>query len=111
MDHLDKYLINLGPYASALAGGLWPKSLVPRTGGRPALLGSKNSLTSVPRALGIGTGNSVIKGIVRGGAPAIGLATVGIGFYNVGTFLSGLGYAAFPDSNGLPSDDSDCECG
>ncbi len=35
---LYEYLINLGPYAVALAGGLWPKSLAPATGGRRALL-------------------------------------------------------------------------
>ena len=106
MDHLNEYLINVGPYASALAGGLWPKSLAPATGGRPPLLGSSNPLTSVPRAVGIpGAGSAV----VRTGAAGIGVATVGIGFYNIGVFASGLGYAAFPGSNGLPADD-DCSC-
>lgn len=53
LNHLDQYLINVGPYAAALAGGLWPKSWAPATSGRGPLLGSSNSLTSVPRALGI----------------------------------------------------------
>ena len=106
VEHLNEYLINVGPYASALAGGLWPKSLAPATGGRPPLLGSSNPLTSVPRALGIpGAGSAV----VRTGAAGIGVATVGIGFYNIGVFASGLGYAAFPDSNDPPADD-DCSC-
>ncbi|HID48987.1 MAG TPA: RHS repeat-associated core domain-containing protein, partial [Chromatiales bacterium] len=108
MDHLNEYLINVGPYAAALAGGLWPKSLAPATGGRPPALGSTNPLTSVPRAVGIpGAGSTV----VRTGAAGIGVATVGIGFYNIGVFASGLGYAAFPGSNGLPSGSSDCSCG
>jgi RHS repeat-associated protein len=106
MDHLNEYLINVGPYAAALAVGLWPKSLAPATGGRPPLLGSSNPLTSVPRAVGIrGAGSAV----VRTGAAGIGVATVGIGFYNIGVFASGLGYAAFPGSNGLPAGD-DCSC-
>ena len=107
MDHLNEYLINVGPYASALAGGLWPKLLAPATGGRPPLLGSSNPLTSVPRAVGIpGAGSAV----VRTGAAGIGVAIVGIGFYNIGVFASGLGYAAFPSSNGLPADDDfSCE--
>lgn len=91
MNHLDTYLVNVGPYAAALAGGLWPKSLSPSTGGRPAALGSKNPLTSVPRALGIAGAGSTV---VRTGAAGIGVATVGIGFYNVGVFGSGLAYAA-----------------
>ena len=104
MDHLNEYLINVGPYASALADGLWPKSLAPATGGRPALLGSSNPLTGVPHAVRVhGAGSAV----VRTGATGIGVATVGIGFYNIGVFKSGLGYAAFPDSNGLPTGD-DC---
>nr|WP_255699340.1 RHS repeat-associated core domain-containing protein [Luteimonas sp. Y-2-2-4F] len=91
MDHLDQYLINVGPYATALAAGMWPKSLAPATGGRGPLLGSKNPLTSVPRAVGVpGAGSSV----VRTGAAGIGMATVAIGFYNIGVFGSGLAYAA-----------------
>ena len=108
MDHLNEYLINVGPYAAALAGGLWPKSLAPATGGRPPALGSTNPLTSVPRAVGVpGAGSAV----VRTGAAGIGLATIAIGFYNVGVFGSGLVYAAFPGSNGLPSGSSECLCG
>jgi RHS repeat-associated protein len=91
--HLNKYLINVGPYATALLGGLWPKSWVPWTGGRGPGLGSNNPLTSVPRALRVpGAGSS----IVRTGAAGIGVATVAVGFYNVGVFLSGLVYAAIP---------------
>ncbi len=91
MKHLDEYLINVGPYASALAGGLWPKSLSPATGGRGPLLGSKNPLTSVPRGFGVpGAGSTA----VRVGSAGIGVATVAVGFYNVGVFGSGLAYAA-----------------
>jgi RHS repeat-associated protein len=108
MDHLNEYLINVGPYVAGVAGGLWPKSWVPRTGGHPPALGSRNPLTSVPRAMGVpGAGSAV----ARTGAAGIGLATVGIGFYNIGVFGSGLVYAAFPGSNGLPSGSSDCPCG
>jgi RHS repeat-associated protein len=97
--HLNTYLIDVGPYAALLAGGLWPKSLAPATGGRGPFLGSENPLTSVPRALGIAGAGSAI---ARTSAAGIGVATVGIGFYNVGVFTSGLGYAAFPGWNGLP---------
>jgi RHS repeat-associated protein len=98
LQHLNKYLINVGPYAAALLGGLWPKSWAHVTGGRPPLLGSKNPFTSVPRAFGVpGAGSA----IVRTGAAGIGVATVGIGYYNAGVFASGLVYAAFPGSNGL----------
>lgn len=91
MEHLDDYLINVGPYAAALAGGLWPKSLSPATGGRGPLLGSKNPLTSVPRGFGVpGAGSSA----VRVGSAGIGVATVAVGFYNIGVFGSGLAYAA-----------------
>jgi RHS repeat-associated protein len=90
LNHLDQYLINVGPYAAALAGGLWPKSWAPATSGRGPLLGSSNSLTSVPRALGIpGAGSTAARTISSG----IGLATVGIGFYNIGVMGSGLIYA------------------
>jgi hypothetical protein len=107
LDHLNKYLIDVVPYAAALLGGLWPKSLAPLTGGRPPAFGSTNPLTSVPRALGIpGAGLAV----VRTGAAGIGLVTVGIGFYNIGVFGSGLVYAAFPGSNGLPTGLSSCPC-
>ena len=61
----------------------------------------------IPRALGIpGAGLAV----VRTGAAGIGLVTVGIGFYNIGVFGSGLVYAAFPGSNGLPTGLSSCPC-
>jgi RHS repeat-associated protein len=97
MSHLDEYLIDVGPYASALGGGLWPKSLAPATGGRGPLLGSKNPLTSVPRAVGVPGGGSAV---VRTGSAGIGIATVAIGFYNIGVFGGGVGYAA----------PSDCSC-
>ena len=97
--HLNAYLVDVGPYAVLLAGGLWPKSLAPATGGRGPLLGSDNPLTSVPRAFGIAGAGSAI---ARTGAAGIGVATVGIGYYNVGVFTSGLAYAAFPGWNGLP---------
>ncbi|HZP93722.1 MAG TPA: RHS repeat-associated core domain-containing protein [Burkholderiales bacterium] len=88
--HLNQYLVNVGPYASALAVGPWPKSWAPATGGRPPLLGSSNPLTSVPRAFGVPGAASTV---ARGSAAAVGVATVGIGFYNIGTFASGLFYA------------------
>jgi RHS repeat-associated protein len=90
LNHLDQYLINVGPYAAALAGGLWPKSWVPATGGRGPFLGSTNPLTSVPRALGIPGASSAVAQTIAAG---IGLPTVGIGFYNLGVFSSGLLYA------------------
>jgi len=98
MRHLDGYLINVGPYAGALLGGLWPKSLSPATGGRGPLLGSRNPLTSVPRGFGVpGAGSTA----VRSGSAAIGVATVAVGFYNVGVFGSGLAYAgpSYPGCN------------
>ena len=100
MDHLDKYLINVSYFSITMVGGLWPKSWVPRTGGRPPALGSKNPLTSIPRALIPGA-----KGIIsRGSASLIGVATVAIGYYNIGIFAGGFAYAAF---NG---DQEDCKC-
>ena len=90
MQHLDTYLLNVGPYASALVGGLWPKSWAPATGGRGPLLGSRNPLTSVPRAVGIRSAGGVVG---RTGAAGIGMATVAVGSYNVGVFTSGLLYA------------------
>jgi len=89
-DFVSDYAINVGPYAAALAGGLWPKSLAPATLGRAPLLGSTNPLTSVPRALGIPGADSVL---VRTGAAGIGLATVGIGFYDLTIELEGFLYA------------------
>ena len=95
---MNAYVINVGPAAWGLVGGVWPKSWSIATSGRPPLLGSANSLTSVLRALGIpGSGHT----IVRTGAAGIGIATVGIGYYNIGVFVSGFIYAAFPGSNGL----------
>jgi len=83
--------IDVGPYALTLLGGLWPKSLAPATGGTGPLLGSTNPLTSVPRAFGVpGSGST----IVRGGAATIGVATVGIGFYDATIELEGFVYAA-----------------
>jgi RHS repeat-associated protein len=89
-DFVSDYAINVGPYAAALAGGLWPKSLAPATLGRGPLLGSTNPLTSVPRALGIPGADSML---VRTGAAGIGLATVGIGFYDLTIELEGFLYA------------------
>lgn len=96
MDFTGEYAVNVGPYALALLGGTWPKSLAPATGGRGPLLGSTNSLTSVPRAFGIpGAGGAA----VRASAAAIGLATVGIGMYNATVFAEGFIYA-LPDGGG-----------
>jgi len=90
---VSTYSINVGPYASALAGGLWPKSWSPATNFRPPLLGSSNPLTSVPRAFGVPGADSVF---ARTGAAGIGLATVGIGFYDFTIEFEGLFYA-LPD--------------
>jgi len=90
LQHVATYTVNVGPYASALLGGLWPKSWAPATGGRGPLLGSTNPLTSVPRALGIpGAGLAV----VQVSAALIGVATVGVGWYNIGVFAAGFVYA------------------
>ena len=94
LDHILTYTIDLGPYAAALGGGLWPKSWAPATGGRGPLLGSSNPLTSVPRAFGVPGASSLP---AQATAATIGVATVGIGFYNIGVFTSGLFYA-------IPSD-------
>ena len=90
LNHLDQYLINVGPYATALAGGLWPKSWAPATGGRGPALGSTNPLTSIPRALGVPGASSTV---MRRSAAFIGLTTIAVGYYNVGVFTSGLVYA------------------
>jgi RHS repeat-associated protein len=93
-DHLDAYLFNPGPYAVALFGGVWPKSLVPWTGGRIVPLGGPaNPLTSVPSALQVPGARSVA---ARGAASGIGILTVAGGAWNVGVFGGGLIYAAFP---------------
>jgi len=98
LQHIETYNINVGAAATALAGGLLPKSLSPATSGRPPALGSKNPLTSVPRALGLpGAGSS----LMRTGAAGIGISTVAVGMYNAGVMVSGFVYAAFPGSNGL----------
>ena len=96
--HLNAYSVNVGPAAWALFGGLWPKSWSISTGGRPPSLGSRNPLTSLPRSLGIPCAGAQI---VRGVAMGIGALTAGVGMYNVGVFISGFGYAAFPGSNGI----------
>ena len=93
VDWTSDHVIDVGPYAAALAGGVWPKSWAPATGGRPPLLGSGNPLTSVPRAFGFpGAGSAV----ARTGAAGIGLLTVGIGFYDLTIELEGFLYA-IPD--------------
>src|SRR6185312_9773159 len=99
-DFVSDNAINVGPYALALLGGLWPKSLAPATGGTGPLLGSTNPLTSVPRAFGVpGSGST----IVRGGAATIGVATVGIGFYDLTIELEGLLYAIPGQGSGASS--------
>ncbi|WHZ29949.1 MAG: hypothetical protein OJF51_004751 [Nitrospira sp.] len=90
LSHILTYTIDLGTYAAALGGGLWPKSLAPATSGRGPFLGSTNPLTSVPRALGIPGASTVA---AQTASATIGVATVGIGFYNIGVFTSGLFYA------------------
>jgi len=95
--YLDRYVnfvssnaINVGPYAAALFGGLWPKSWAPATNFRPPLLGSSNPLTSVPRAFGVSGADSAL---VQTGAAGIGLVTVGVGFYDLTIELEGFLYA------------------
>jgi RHS repeat-associated protein len=100
-DYLDRYLhyvdqndINPGPLAAALLAGPWPKSLSPATGCRGPLLGSNNPLTSVPRAFGFGgewAEATAFRAVI---SPAIGVATVGAGFWNIGIYIGGLGAAA-----------------
>jgi RHS repeat-associated protein len=93
MDFTGEYAVNVGPYASALLAGTWPKSMAPATGFRGPMLGSTNPLTSVPRAFGVpGAGGS----LARVSAAGIGLATVGVGMYNATIFAQGFLYA-FPD--------------
>ncbi|MEJ8292154.1 RHS repeat-associated core domain-containing protein [Delftia tsuruhatensis] len=99
LNHLNEYLVNVGPAAASLFGGVWPKSWVPRTNGRPPALGSTNSLTSVPRAIGIKGASSTN---IRNTAAFIGLATVGVGYYNIGVFVSGLIYSSL--------DGEECNC-
>lgn len=93
LNYTSKYMINVGPYVAALGVGIWHKAWVPATGGRPPLLGSKNVLTSVPSALGLPFARTPV---VRGTAATIGVATSGIGYYNIGVLLGGFWYAADP---------------
>jgi hypothetical protein len=118
LDFVTDNMINVGPAAAALAGGLWPKSWSPATGGRGPMLGSSNPLTSVPRGFGVpGAGSAV----VRGGSAVIGVATVGIGFYNIGILANGLWQARSQDGASDPGSGSGgsgsgqggagCDCG
>ncbi len=97
VDFVSDNAINVGPYAVALLGGLWPKSWAPATSGRPPLLGSTNPLTSVPRAFGVPGADSAL---ARTGAAGIGLLTVGVGFYDVTIELSEFAYAIPSYGNG-----------
>jgi hypothetical protein len=112
-DFVSQYAIDVGPYAAAMAGGLWPKSLAPAGGFRGPLLGSNNPLTSVPRGFGMPGGGSPY---VRAGAGAIGVATVGIGMYDATIETEGLAYAyrdtpaSSPSSGGSSSSSSACGC-
>jgi RHS repeat-associated protein len=93
--HIDTYSINPKEYALLMAGGLWPKSLVPRTGGRitPFGGGTPNPLTSVPRAAGFpGAETAPVQYVAEG----IGVLTVAGGFWNIGVAVGGLYYAAEP---------------
>ncbi|MFC5743166.1 RHS repeat protein [Dyella tabacisoli] len=101
---VSDYAINVGPAATALAGGVWPKSWAPAGGFRGPLLGSRNVLTSVPRAFGMPGGSSAL---VQGGAAGIGVATVGIGMYDATIEVEGFYYAA----KDAPSPSSKCLCG
>lgn len=90
MNFVSEHAINVGPYAVALVGGLWPKSWAPAGDFRGPLLGSKNWLTSVPRAFGMPGADSAI---VRAGSATIGVATAFIGAYDVTVEVEGLIYA------------------
>jgi len=81
--------IDVGPWAAALAGGVLPKSFAPAGDFRGPLLGSNNPLTSVIRGT---TGYT--SPLVELAAEGIGLATVGIGFYDLTIELEGFIYAA-----------------
>ena len=89
-EFVSQNAINVGPYAAALAGGLWPKSWAPAGGFRPPLLGSQNPLTSVPRGFGVPDAGEPI---VQGTAAAIGVATVAVGFYDATIEVEGFIYA------------------
>lgn len=72
------------PYAlPVLLGTPIPKSWI----GEKPLLGSKNPLTSVARAVGAPGAKGLI--FRRFLSPAVGVAVVGIGFYNVGILVNG----------------------
>jgi hypothetical protein len=77
-DFISDYGIDVGPLVFPMIGyGVQPKTWVFRTGGRGPLLGSTNPLTSVVRGA---TGYT--SPAVETSAAALGLATVGIGFYD-----------------------------
>jgi len=94
LHYVNQYDINPGPAILATGLGPWPKSLSPAGDFRGPLLGSDNPLTSVPRGFGFG-GDWAETAAFRGSvSPAIGIATVGTGFWNIGVYVGGLGAAA-----------------
>ena len=84
MKYLDDHLVKLSPGEVAALTGLGP---IPKAwiGKRPAL-GSKNPLTSVPRALKVPGGRT----IGRLATPVAAVAGVGVGVYNSATLIVGL---------------------
>jgi RHS repeat-associated protein len=102
IQHIETYAITLNPavVAGLIGGGAMPKTWVPRTGGRGPALGSGNPLTSVPRAF-LGSSPLLSSTLARTGFAGVAITGAAIGGYNTGVLLGGLGYAAFPGSNGL----------
>jgi len=95
--HVETYSITLPPelVGVGIVGGSIPKTWVGRQFG-------PNPLTSVVRGLG-GSNAVTTAPIVRQFiVPIISVAGAAVGGYNTGVLLSGLVYAAFPGSNGLP---------
>ena len=88
-----------------VAGGVIPKKWAIATQGRPAALGSKNELTSIPRSLGIPGMGAVLPRLAFG---FIGGGTMAVGMWNFGVFTSGLVYAAVPGSTPLPTGAESC---
>ncbi|MDQ6956517.1 MAG: RHS repeat-associated core domain-containing protein, partial [Mariprofundaceae bacterium] len=90
-DFVGENIISLNASESVglIVGGAWSKRWVPFTGGRPAALGSKNPLTSVPRAFHFPAGKAIGRVVM----PVLAPVAVGIGFYNSTILLEGLIYA------------------
>jgi len=92
VDWTSDNFIDPGAAASLLLLGVWPKSWSPATGGRAPALGSKNPVTSVPRAFGFG-GNWAGSVGGRQGIGAVGVFTMFVGMYDATVAVEGFVYA------------------